>query len=91
MSLTDISRVLRAFSVPRAKHTALTVFAEGKAGRSPQLSQQETQHTDEQLSADLRPEIVTHESRAWLVRAKENIVVAPRCRQIAVGRLESEK
>jgi hypothetical protein len=91
MSLTEIGKVPQAISVPHAKHTALTVFAEGKAGRNPQLSQQETRRTDEQLSAGLRPEVVTHESRTWLVRAKENIVVAHRSRQIVVGRLESEK
>jgi hypothetical protein len=56
-----------------------------------QPSQQETQRIDKQLSAGLRPEIITHQSRTWLVRSKENIVVAPRCRQIVVGRLESEK
>jgi hypothetical protein len=91
MSHTDIGRVPRAFGVPHAKHTALTVFAEGKAGRSPQLSQQETQRTDEQLSAGPRPEIITHQSRTWLVRATENIAVAPWCRQIVVGKLESER
>jgi hypothetical protein len=35
LSLAHIGRVPRVFSVPRAKHTALTVFAEGKAGCSP--------------------------------------------------------
>jgi hypothetical protein len=91
MALTDIGRVPRAFGVPHAKHTALTVYAEGKAGRSSQLSQQETRRIEEQLSAGLRPETVTHESRTWLVRAKQNIVVVPSCRQIVVGTLESEK
>ena len=32
-----------------------------------------------------------HQGIAWLVKARENIVLAPRSRQIAVGRLESEK
>jgi len=46
---------------------------------------------DEQLSAGLHSETITNSREAWLVRAKENVVVAPRCRQIIVGRLESEK
>ena len=91
MSLTDSGRAPQVYSVAPAKHTALTVFTGGKAGRSPQLKQQETRQVDEQLSAGLSSETVTQSSRTWFVRAKENVVVAPRCRQIIVGRLESEK
>ena len=46
---------------------------------------------DEQLSAGLHSETITNSRKTWLVRAKENVIVAPRCRQIIVGKLESEK
>jgi len=91
MSLTDIGRASQVYSVPPMKHIAHTGFTGGKAGRSPLLNQQETRHMDEQLSASLHSETITNSRKTWLVRAKENVVVAPRCRQIIVGRLESEK
>jgi hypothetical protein len=91
MSLADINTVPQVYSVPPAGHTALTVFAEGKAGRNPPLCQSKARRTDEQLSAGLCPEITTQQSESWLVRATENITIAPRCRQIVLGRLESEK
>jgi hypothetical protein len=57
IALTDVGKVPRVYSLPHGKHTALTVFTGGKAGRSPQLSQQKTLRRDEQLLADLRPEL----------------------------------
>jgi len=79
------------FSVPPTRHSALTVFTESKAGRNSQLSLQEARHKGEQSSASPHPEVNSQQSRTWLVKAKENIVVAPRCREIVLGRLESEK
>ena len=67
MSLTDSGRAPQVYSVAPAKHTALTVFTGGKAGRSPQLKQQETRQVDEQLSAGLTSETVTQTSKIWLV------------------------
>jgi len=91
MSLADIGRAPREYSVSPAKYIAHTVFTGGKAGRSPLLSQQETRHIDKQLSAGLHSKTITNCRKSWLVRAKENVVVAPRCRQVIVGRLETEK
>jgi len=91
MSFSDIGNVPRACSVSRAEHTALTVFTRGKAERSPQLRQQETRRMDEQLSAGPLTEEVDQNNRIWLVRAKENTVIAPRCRQVVVGKLEAGK
>jgi hypothetical protein len=42
-------------------------------------------------TADLRPEKITEQSRTWLVRAKENITVAPKCRHVVLGRIECEE
>jgi len=91
MSLGDTGRAPQEYSVSPAKYTAHTVFREGKAGRSPLLSQQEKRHIDEQLSAGLHSETISNCRETWLVRAKENVVVAPGCRQVIVGRLETEK
>ena len=91
MSLSDIDKVPRTYGVPRAENTALTVFTRGKAESSSQPSQQETWRTEVQPTVGLRPKKDIEQSRTWLVRAKDNITVAPRCRQIVIGRLDSEK
>ena len=79
MSLSVIGRAPKEYSGSPAKYTAHTGFTGGKAGRSLLLSQQETRHIDEQLSAGLHSETITNSKKTWLVRAKENVVVAPRC------------
>jgi hypothetical protein len=56
MSLTDIDKVSRVYSVSPVGHASLTVFAEGKERHSPQPSKLETRHTDEQFSASLSSE-----------------------------------
>jgi hypothetical protein len=91
MSLTDIDRVSRVYSVPPVGHASLTVFAEGKVRHSPQPSKLETKHTIEQFSASLGFEKTVQPGKSWLVKATENITVAPRCRQIVLGKFESEK
>ena len=91
MSFADVGKVPRAHSVPHAKHSALTVFTGGKVESSPQLRVQEMQHASQQPPADLRPEKITEQCRTWLVRAKENITVAPKCRQVVLERIECEK
>jgi len=91
MSLTGIGDVPCVLSVPHAGHAALTIFTESKAEQSSQLSQKEARQTPEQVPAGSHPEVTLQQGNSWLVRARENIVVAPRCRQFVVGRLESEK
>ena len=91
LPLADFGSARQEHSVSPAKYTAHTVFTGGKAGRSSLLSQQETRHIDEQLSAGLHSETITNCKKTWLVRARENVVVAPGCRQVIVGRLETEK
>jgi hypothetical protein len=91
LSFTGIGNVPRVLSVPHAGHAALTIFTESKAGRSSQLSQKEARHAPEQVPAGPNPEVTRQQGNSLLVRARENFVVAPRCRKIVVGRLESEK
>jgi len=91
LSLTGIGTVPCVLSVLHAGHAALTIFTESKAGRSSQLSQKYARRAPDQVPASPHPEITRQQGNSWLVRARENIVLAPRCRQIVVGRLESEK
>jgi len=88
MSLADIDQVSRVYTVPPVGHASLTVFAEGKVRHSPQPSKTETRHTDEQFSASLGFEKTVQPEKSWLVKATENITVAPRCRQIVLGKLD---
>ena len=67
------------------------MFPKGEAGRSPQLKKKKVWHIDEQLSASPRTDIARPQDKCWLVRAKESITIQPRCRQIIVGRLESDR
>jgi len=79
------------YSVPPVGHASLTVFAEGKVRHSPQPSKTQTRHTDEQFSACLGFEKAVQPEKSWLVKATVNMTVAPQCRQIVLGKLESEK
>jgi len=40
---------------------------------------------DEQVPVSPRPEVNNQQSKSWLVKAAENITVAPKCRQIVMG------
>ena len=72
------------------ERAALTVFTEGKEEHIHQTPQQEARQRDEQTPANPRSEAPTPQGRSWLVKANENIVLAPRCRQVVQGRLEME-
>ena len=86
MALAAIDKAPCAYSVTPAKTAALTVFTEDKARRSLQPTRREEPHTDGHPSDDPRSG-----SKSWLVRFTENITVAPRCQQVAIGKLEVEK
>ena len=80
---------------PRARddaldeHTALTVFTKGKEESSLQSLQPEAMQRIEQIT-DNPPREAPTPLRSWLVKASENIVLAPHCRQVVQGRLELE-
>jgi len=88
---TDVDRVPHVDSVSSTGHVALTVFSKGEAGRSRLLKKKEAWHIDEQLSASPHTEIARPQDKCWIVRATENVTIQPRCRQIIVGRLDSNK
>jgi hypothetical protein len=89
MLLTDVKEASRVHSVSPVEHTVPTAFTKGKERHYPHLSQSEARHTDEKLLAGDSPE--KSQSESWLVKAAEDTTIAPRCRQIVMGRLESEK
>ena len=90
MSLTDVGKVPRVYSVPPAGHAALTVFTEGKTGHSSAQPEGGAAHSRTALSRT-RPELTVHQDKIWLLKITENIMIAPRCRQIVLGKLETEK
>jgi len=83
--------------MPRARsgsptgHAALTAFTQGKKGHSPQPNQKEAWQVDAQLSASSKRETKASQDRSWLVKARQDIILAPRCRQVVTAKLESEK
>jgi len=91
MSLTDIGEVPRAKGTTPNTGTALTVFMEGKEGHSPQPTRQQARCMDKQVPADSSRERTSNPVRAWLVKAKDNITMAPRSQQVVIGKLELEQ
>ena len=91
MSLTDIAATSRACVESPNRQAVLTVFTRSKEGRSPQPSQKETPKVDAKSSVSSPCGLTTSQGRVWLVKTRENITIAPRCRQIVTGKLESEK
>jgi len=90
MSLTGIGAVPRAYSGSPTGHTVLTVFTQGKEGHNPQPNQKEAWQVDVQLSASSKRETKASQDRSWFVRARQDIILATRCRQVVTARLESE-
>jgi hypothetical protein len=88
--LNNNGRRPRVHSDTHTGHSAITIFTEGKEGHNPQPSKQEAWQAKEPLAARLHCETVT-QGRTWLVKAKENVTLAPRCRQVVIGKFEFEK
>ena len=86
MQFSYTGETTRAHGSSPAERAVLTAFTRGKEGHSPQPRQADTQ-----VSVATHGETPTSQSGVWLVKAKEDIVLAPRCRQAVVGRLETQK
>jgi len=91
MALPAVGEPHFANSDSQGKRVALTVFSEVQVGRSIRPTGQKKLHLHEEPSKIPRFETNTDCCRSWLIRTTEDITVAPRCRQIATGRLEIEK
>ena len=90
MTLGVVSATPRVSSETREGRAALTIFTKGREGHSPQPSPWKARQKDEQLPAS--PPILrdTTQYRTWLIKAKENITMAPRCRQVVIAKLKME-
>jgi len=60
-------------------------------GHSPQPTRQQARCMDKQVPADSHHERTSNPVRAWLVKAKDNITMAPRSQQVVTGKLENEQ
>jgi len=86
----EVSVTPRACSEKHHGRTALTVFEMGKEGHSPRPSPRKARHKEEQFPASPLPMRATTQCSTWLIKAGENITMAPRCRQVVIAKLELE-
>jgi len=91
MSFNDAARDSRTHGDANRELRVLSIFMSGKEGHSPQTILRTEERRDERDLNSPRNEEPTSQSQTWLVKAKENIVLEPRGRQVAVVRLETEK
>ena len=92
MSLAGIGKVPRECKVSPTRGAALTIFTAGKEGHSP-LNPVYGRLGIKTSSSQPAPhrEQTAVQNGTWLVRAKENTTIAPRCRQTVTGIEESGK
>ena len=89
MSLAVVSRGPKMVSASPTRQAVITVFPRGKEGHSPHPSQQVARKTK---TLDItNSETTTSQTRSWLIKAIENTVIEPRCRQLVIGKLDTEK
>jgi hypothetical protein len=65
------------------KHAALTIFLKSEEGRSPQPSAKV-----EQRKTVTPPVNSITQDNSWIVKAAEDVALAPRCRQVVLAKLE---
>jgi hypothetical protein len=78
MNFANVHSTPRMRNETSTECTALRIFTGGEEGHSLQPSPQRTRRKDEQFPAGPPHERDPVQNRAWLVRAKENINLAPR-------------
>ena len=89
MSFNSTEKIPRIRSIMPTEQVALTVFSEGKEGRNPKATQRREIRIEKQVTTSPRPEVPISQDESWLVKATENITMAPRCRLVVLGRLEA--
>jgi len=77
----------RVCSETLIERTAFTVLKKCKEGHIQQLRPRKARRKDEQ-SPGSPPVKATTQGKTWLIGAKENITLAPRCRQVVIDKLE---
>jgi len=88
MSFSYIGRAPRAQWSEHREHRPHN-FPPGQRGTQPE--KKVAWQTDEQLPASHSREKNAPQNRIWLVKARENISLPPRCSQIVAGKLEIGK
>jgi len=91
MSFNDAARDSRAHGDTNRERRVLTIFTLVKEGHRPQPMLRTEERRDEHVSNSPQNEEPTSQSQTRLVKASENILLAPRCRPVAVARLQTEK
>jgi hypothetical protein len=91
LSLAGNCKTSPACNGMSADRAALTLFPEHQMGRKRQVAHPAEPHLDKQPLGNPFSTQTTQWSRSWLLRATENITLAPRCRQVVTARIESGK
>jgi hypothetical protein len=86
-SLAVVSRGLKKFSTLPSRQAALTVFPRGKEGHWPNPIQQVARGKDQEIKRSTGSQTTS----SWFIKAAENTVLEPRCRQIVIGKLDTKK
>ena len=79
MSSVEVNAAPRENFQTLNEHAAQTFFTKSKEGDSPQHSPEKVRQKDEQSPAGSFPDKNATQGRNWLVRTKENIIMAPCC------------
>jgi hypothetical protein len=85
--LPEMAKTSERSGETSTKHAALTIFLNSKEGRSPQLSAE----VGRQRKVTSPPESSSTLDNSWIVKAAENVELAPRCRQVVPAKLELGK
>jgi hypothetical protein len=82
ISLAGISKGQKLVRSSPARQAALTVFTLEKEGHSPPPRQQVVKEKDGKVSES---------TSSWLIKSVEEMIIEPSCRQIIMGKLDTEK
>ena len=91
MSFNDTVKDNRDQGDKFGERRVLKVFTPGKEGHSPQPMRQTEKTKDERVLESIKIVEPGSQRRTWLVKTLENMVLAPRYKQVAAARLETEK
>jgi hypothetical protein len=81
MSSVEVNAVPRENGLTLNERATYTVFTRGKEGDSPQPSPEKVRQKTSRVQPAPFPKN-GYSGTTWLVRAKENITMATRCRQL---------
>jgi hypothetical protein len=89
--LIVISREPKLVIASPTRQATFTVFPRGKEGHSPHPSQLVAREKDKNVRRSSNNESTTSQTSYWLIKFIENTVIEPRCRQVVIEKLNTEK